>query len=78
MSESLIDFFQKNPFWAILIIIFMILPIAGAIMHIVLKTFGRRGIDNAPDQPEPPPIDHGGNGLPDDKSENRDDNTGKA
>ncbi len=42
----------------------MILPIAGAVLHIILKAFGRRGIDNAPTYQEPPPIKDDGDGSP--------------
>lgn len=64
MSESLVEFFKSHPFWAILIIVLMIVPIAGALVHIVLKALGRRGIDNTPAFPEPPPVDDGGDGVP--------------
>ncbi len=57
MSESLLDFLQSHPFWAVIIIIFMVLPIFGAILHIILKAFGRRGIDNVPTMPEDEPGD---------------------
>ena len=53
VSESLIDFFKSHPFWASLIIILMVLPIIGAVIHIILKAFGRRGLDNAPIDSEP-------------------------
>jgi hypothetical protein len=45
LDGSLLDFFKKNPFWAIFIIVFTILPIVGAVVHILLKAFGRRGLD---------------------------------
>ena len=45
MSTSLLEFLKSHPFWAIFLIIFAILPIGGAIVHIVLKAFGRRGLD---------------------------------
>jgi hypothetical protein len=46
VSESLLQFFKTNPFWAAIIIIFAILPIIGAVVHIILKALGRRGIDS--------------------------------
>ncbi len=60
MSDSLIKFFQKYPFWAILIIIFMILPMIGAVVHIILKAMGKKGIDNTPldETSEPDEEDH--------------------
>ena len=48
MSESLFQFFREQPFWAIFIAVFMILPMIGAILHVVLKALGRKGIDNSP------------------------------
>jgi hypothetical protein len=68
VTESLIEFLKSHPFWAILIILFMALPIVGAFLHILLKAFGRRGIDNLPTLPETPPNDRGSNGLPEEKS----------
>lgn len=50
-DNSLLNFFKSNPFWAVFIIIFMVLPIVGAVIHILLKAFGRRGLDNQPDTP---------------------------
>ncbi len=50
-DNSLLDFFKSNPFWAVFIIIFMVLPIVGAVIHILLKAFGRRGLDNEPGTP---------------------------
>lgn len=48
MSESLFQFLKEHPFWAIFIIVFMVLPMIGAVLHIVLKALGRKGIDNSP------------------------------
>lgn len=48
MSESLKVFFDQHPFWAIVIVVFMILPMIGAVLHIVLKALGRKGVDNSP------------------------------
>lgn len=48
MSESLLQFFKEQPIWAIFIAVFMILPMIGAVLHIVLKALGRKGIDNSP------------------------------
>lgn len=57
MSDELLHFFSAHPFWAILIIVFMALPIMGAVLHIVLKAFGRKGIDViTPDPPDPEQI----------------------
>lgn len=41
-------FLGDHPFWAIFIAVFMILPMIGAVIHIVLKALGRKGIDNSP------------------------------
>ncbi len=48
MSESLLQFLKEQPFWAIFIAVFMVLPMIGAVLHIVLKALGRKGIDNSP------------------------------
>jgi|GEM_PF-2326856 len=48
MSESFIKFFNDYPFLAVFIAVFMILPMIGAVIHIILKALGRRGIDNSP------------------------------
>lgn len=48
MSESLFQFFREQPFWAVFIAVFMVLPMIGAVLHIVLKALGRKGIDNSP------------------------------
>ena len=52
MSESLLAFVKSHPFWAILIIVLMVLPMFGAVLHVLLKAFGRRGLDNIPTIPE--------------------------
>jgi hypothetical protein len=46
MSDNLMEFLKSNPFWAILIIVLVVLPMLGAVAHIVQKAMGRRGIDN--------------------------------
>lgn len=48
MGESFTRFLAEHPFWAVFIAVFMILPMIGAVIHIVLKALGRRGIDNSP------------------------------
>jgi len=48
MSESFIRFFHDHPFLAIFIAVFMVLPMIGAVIHIILKALGRKGIDNSP------------------------------
>jgi len=48
MSESFLQFFSDHPFLGIFIAVFMILPMIGAVVHIILKALGRRGIDNSP------------------------------
>jgi hypothetical protein len=48
MGESFGKFFNQHPFLAIFIAVFMILPMIGAVIHIVLKALGRKGIDNSP------------------------------
>ena len=45
MSEDLLHFLKDYPFWAIIIIVLMVLPVIGAILHVVLKALGRKGID---------------------------------
>ena len=54
MSESLLQFFKEQPFWAIFIAVFMIIPMMGAVLHIVLKALGRKGIDNSATTAIPP------------------------
>jgi hypothetical protein len=61
-DNSLINFMKSNPFWAIFIIVFMVLPIIGAVVHILLKAFGRRGLDNT--LPEPNDETDDTNGTP--------------
>ena len=56
MSNNLVSFFQAHPFWAIFIIVFMVLPIIGAVVHIILKAMGRKGLDNTPPAGEPPDV----------------------
>lgn len=48
MGESFGKFLGEHPFWAVFIAVFMILPMIGAVIHIILKALGRRGIDNSP------------------------------
>ena len=48
MGETFGNFLAEHPFWAVFIAIFMILPMIGAIIHIILKAMGKRGIDNSP------------------------------
>ena len=47
MGESFGEFFNQHPFLAIFIAVFMILPMIGAVIHIILKAIGRKGIDNS-------------------------------
>ena len=62
-DNSLLNFLKSNPFWAVLIIIFMVLPIIGAIVHIVLKAVGRKGLDyTSPPEEEDDPNGTPGNG----------------
>ncbi len=61
MPESLLRFLKEQPFWAIFIAVFMVLPMIGAVLHIVLKALGRKGIDNSPPASVPlEPADSGG------------------
>jgi hypothetical protein len=70
-DNTLIDFFKSNPVWGILIIILTVLPIVGAVVHILLKAFGRRGLDNT--LPELPEEDDETNGSPgEDKDSDKD------
>jgi hypothetical protein len=48
MGEEFTKFLSDHPFWAVFIAVFMILPMIGAVIHIILKALGRRGIDNSP------------------------------
>jgi len=48
MGESFLKFLGEHPFWAVFIAVFMILPMIGAVIHIILKALGRKGIDNSP------------------------------
>lgn len=69
MPKEFLQFFNDHPVWAILIFVFMVLPMIGAVLHIVLKALGGRGIDNSPpsraDFPSDPEDDESGN--PDEK-----------
>lgn len=67
MSESLVQFFQEHPFWAVFIAVFMILPMIGAVLHIVLKALGRKGIDNS--LPGETPVLNGKNGIDEDRAD---------
>ena len=71
MSDNLVSFFKIHPFWAIFIILFMALPIVGAVVHIILKALGRKGIDFAPPSDEPPDV------TKDDDEEDHEDHTPK-
>jgi hypothetical protein len=48
MGESFTRFLGDHPFWAVFIAVFMVLPMIGAVIHIILKALGRKGIDNSP------------------------------
>lgn len=48
MGEYFTRFLGDHPFWAVFIAVFMILPMIGAVVHIVLKALGRKGIDSSP------------------------------
>jgi len=51
MPDSLRQFFVEHPVLAVILVVFMILPMMGAVLHIVLKALGRKGIDNSgPDE----------------------------
>ncbi len=63
MSESLLNFAKEQPFWAVVIVVFMLFPIIGAVFHIIMKALGGRGIDNSPPAGIPPEYD--------DKDDNR-------
>jgi ABC-type uncharacterized transport system permease subunit len=65
VSESLLKFLESHPFWAVFVIIFMILPIMGAVVHIILKAFGHRGLDNMSSFSQAPPAGTRPNGGPD-------------
>jgi hypothetical protein len=44
--EPLAKFLEEHPFWAVFLFVFMVLPIIGALVHIILKALGHKGIDN--------------------------------
>ena len=44
--EPIIEFLKEHPFWAIFLFVFMVLPMIGAVVHIILKALGHKGIDN--------------------------------
>ena len=73
MGESFGRFLTEHPFWAVFIAVFMILPMIGAVIHIILKALGKRGIDNSPPSQWniPGPED-------DDDPENQDNRNNKA
>jgi hypothetical protein len=64
MSTSLLDFLKNHPFWALFLILFMALPIVGAIVHILLKAFGRRGLDGISSDETTEPDDISKDGEP--------------
>jgi hypothetical protein len=48
MPESFGEFFANHPFWAVFLIIFMGLPIIGAVAWIILNAF-KKDPQNPPD-----------------------------
>jgi hypothetical protein len=73
MSDSLLQFWKNHAFWTIFIIIFAILPIGGAVVHIILKAFGRKGLDNTmPQQPQVLPENKADGSVGDELSSNSD------
>lgn len=48
MGDSLFGFLKSHPLWAVLIILFAILPIIGLILPLFRKAFGRRGFEQTP------------------------------
>jgi len=48
MPEVFKEFFSQNPFWAIIIIIFMALPILGAVAWVITRALKK------PDNSDPP------------------------
>jgi len=42
MPEALKEFFAQNPFWAVIIVIFMALPIAGAVAWVITRALKKR------------------------------------
>jgi hypothetical protein len=71
MSESLLQFWKSNPIWAIIIVVFTVLPIIGAVVHILLKAFGRKGLDNTMPQPPDEIPEDKTDGIPDDESSSK-------
>ena len=39
MPDALKTFFQQDPFWAVIMLVLMVLPILGAIAWVVLRAF---------------------------------------
>lgn len=66
MSDSLTEFFKIHPVLTVIIIVFMVLPMIGAVSHVILKAFGKKGIDNSPPATLPP-VDDGAENKSDKK-----------
>ncbi len=64
MSSSLVEFFKAHPFLGVFIIVFMVLPMIGAVVHIILKAMGKKGIDNSETDSEMPPPDDDDDSIP--------------
>ena len=43
--ELIIQFFKNHPYWAVFLTIFMVLPMLGAVVHVILKALGHGGVD---------------------------------
>jgi len=48
MGDNLFGFLKKHPLWAVLLILFAILPIIGLILPLFRKAFGRHGVEQTP------------------------------
>ena len=44
--DTFVKFLGEHTVWAVFLFIFMILPIFGAIVHVIMKALGQKGIDN--------------------------------
>jgi hypothetical protein len=48
MGDNLFGFLKSHPLWAVLIILFAVLPIIGLILPLFRKAFGRHGYEQTP------------------------------
>jgi hypothetical protein len=79
MGDSLFGFLKSHPLWAVLIILFAILPVIGLILPLFRKAFGRRGVEQSPSPFEFSPGNDGKDTADDDTNliENKDEEPSK-